>query len=249
MKKIKYGWRPDKPDHRDHRLQIVHPGATPALVDLTSAMPPVYDQGDLGSCTANAIAGAMQFDRMKQGLSIYVPSRLMIYYEERKIEGTINEDAGAEIRDGMKAMTKTGACDEKLWPYVVSKFRQKPPVKCYIAALEDQAVEYARVGQSQSQLEACLASGFPVSFGFSVYASFESDKVAQTGVVPMPKKNEAMLGGHAVLLVGYDRNSKQFICRNSWAASWGKRGYFWMPYAYVLDANLSDDFWVVRQIG
>lgn len=248
IKTARYGWRPDKPDHRDH-LFVLTMGATPALVDHTSEMPGVYDQGQLGSCTANAIAGALQFDRRKQKLADYVPSRLMIYYEERKIEGTISEDAGAEIRDGMKAMATTGACDEKLWPYNIAKFTQKAPASAYKAALADQAIEYARVTQSQSQIEAVLAGGFPISFGFTVYESFESDKVAKTGIVPMPKKSEQVLGGHAVLLVGYDRSAKQFIVRNSWGAAWGKSGYFRMPYAYVLDGNLADDFWVIRSVG
>lgn len=251
MKVRKWGWRPDKPDHRDLVLlfERVSDVAIPKRIDLSGLMPPVYDQGDLGSCTANAIGAAMQFDRRKQSLRDYVPSRLMIYYEERRIEGTIREDAGAEIRDGLKAVATVGACDEKLWPYAVSKFKTKPPAKCYAAALDDRAVEYSRITQVSGQIEVCLSTGYPISFGFTVYESFDTDKVARTGVVPMPKKYESVLGGHAVLMVGYDRPAQQFICRNSWGPTWGKAGYFRMPYAYVCDPNLSDDFWVIRAIG
>src|SRR5690242_13868381 len=99
----RYGWVPDLPDHRDHlyAAPIVHLQSLPRSVDLTAACPPVYDQGQLGSCTANAIAGAIQFDRRKQGVSDFTPSRLFIYYNERDLEGTVDSDSGAQIRDGV----------------------------------------------------------------------------------------------------------------------------------------------------
>lgn len=246
-----FGWRPDTPDQRDYlfALTAAMAKAAPARVDLTPLMPPVLDQGNLGSCTANAIASALEFDRRKQGLADYVPSRLMIYYLERELEGTINSDAGAEIRDGMKVMAKYGACKETLWPYVVSKFKTKPSKACYASALENQALIYERVALTQTAIESVVASGFPIVIGFAVYESFESNAVAKTGTVPMPKKNEQMLGGHCVLIVGYDRASKRVICRNSWGASWGSKGMFTLPYAYVTNSNLVDDFWVIRSVG
>lgn len=249
----RYGWRPDVPDQRDLKMTMAR-APKELKIDLTPQMPPVYDQGELGSCVGNAVAAAMEYDRIRQGAAWpipetrTVPSRLMIYYEARRIEKSIAEDAGCEIRDGVKAAVKVGACYEDLWPYDVAKFADRPAQECYDAALRDRVKSYARVTRSQSQLEAVLASGSPIIIGISVYDSFESDAVARTGTVPMPKKKEAMLGGHAVLVVGYDRRKRRFIVRNSWGEGWGKKGYFTLPYDYVLDENLADDFWVAKTV-
>jgi len=248
----RYGWIPDLPDHRDHlyAAPVVHLAKLPAKVDLRGKCPPVYDQGQLGSCTANAIGAAIQFDRMKQKLSPnFVPSRLFIYYNERVIEGTVKSDSGAQIRDGIKTVAHDGDCTEKEWPYDIAKFAAKPPPQCYKDALKYKAVTYQRVVQTPSQLKGCLASGYPIVFGFTVYESFESDAVAKTGQVPMPKPNEKTLGGHAVLAVGYDESAQRFIVRNSWGKNWGIKGYFTMPYGYLTDSNLSDDFWTIRVVS
>jgi C1A family cysteine protease len=248
----RFGWVPDVPDHRDRLYAAPMPmkGVLPAKVDLRSKCPPVVDQGQLGSCTGNAIAAAMQFDRMKQKLKpAFAPSRLFIYYNERVMEGTVASDSGAMIRDGIKSLAKFGDCPEKEWPYVVAKFAEKPPANCFKDALKYKAVQYQRVVRSLAQFKGCLASGYPFVIGFSVYDSFESDAVAKTGVMPMPGPAEKMLGGHAVLVVGYDDSEQRFIVRNSWGKGWGQAGYFTMPYAYLTEANLSDDFWTVRLIA
>jgi C1A family cysteine protease len=248
----RYGWIHDIPDQRDHlyaapTLTLV---ALPAKVDLRKHCPPVYDQGQLGSCTANGIAGAIQFDRMKQHLKPdFVPSRLFIYYNERVIEGTVDSDSGAQIRDGIKVVSKEGDCPETEWPYDIKKFTQKPSAQCFKDALKYKAVQYQRVSQKVNQMKGCLASGYPFVYGFTVYQSFESDQVAQTGIVPMPAPNEQVLGGHCVLAVGYDDSQQRFIARNSWGTSWGMHGYFTVPYAYLTDSNLSSDFWTVRLIA
>jgi C1A family cysteine protease len=244
----KYGWRPDKPDHRDHRFAITGPApeALPQKVDLRPHMPSVYDQGELGSCTGNAIAGAVEYLWMKSG-RVVVPSRLFIYYGERVIEGTVRQDAGAEIRDGIKVISTKGACLEPTWPYVISKFARKPTAKAFSEGLKHRASSYARVDNSKStHVMGALAAGFPVVFGFTVYDSFESDEVARTGRVPMPSKSEKALGGHAVLAVGYDAAQRVFIVRNSWGAGWGDHGYFYMPFEYACSTDLADDFWVVK---
>jgi C1A family cysteine protease len=223
----------------------------PAKVDLRSKMPkPILDQGQLGSCTANAIATAHEFCQKKQHLKgVFIPSRLFIYYNERAMEGTTGSDSGAMIRDGIKSINKQGVCPEKMWPYVIGQFATKPPTPCYTEATKHKAISYHRIARSLAQMKGCLAEGFPWVYGFSVYDSFESHAVANTGVVPMPDLGkESLLGGHAVLAVGYDDTQQRFITRNSWGKDWGDAGYFTMPYAYLLDSNLSDDFWTVRLI-
>jgi len=247
----RYGWIPDLPDFRD-RVFAAAPatlGALPPRVDLRSACPPVYDQGSLGSCTANAIAGALQFDEMRQGeADAFVPSRLFIYYNERVIEGTVDEDAGAMLRDGIKSVAKQGAPHEALWPYAIRRFRDRPNAAAYEDAARHQAVLYQRVPRTLDQIKGCLADGYPFVFGFTVYESFESAAVSRTGAVPMPGAREALLGGHAVLAVGYDDASRRVVLRNSWGDGWGQAGYGTMPYDYLLAEGLSDDFWTVRLV-
>jgi C1A family cysteine protease len=245
-----YGWVPDLPDYRD--LSYSAPAeflmALPTNVDLRPKCPPVYDQGQLGSCSANAIGGAIQFEQMKQGVANFVPSRLFIYYNERVIENTVNSDSGAQLRDGMKVVAKQGAPPETDWPYDITKFTEKPPASAYADAAKNKVTSYQRVSRALSQFKGCLASGYPFVFGFTVYDSFESITVAKTGHAPMPQPGEKVVGGHAVLAVGYDDQNQWFIVRNSWAATWGLAGYFTMPYQYLLETNLSDDFWTVRLV-
>lgn len=247
----KYGWLPDLPDARDHRYAapMAVLSKLPASVDLRPKCPPVYDQGQLGSCTGNAIAGAIQFGRRKaKQKPDFVPSRLFIYYNERVIEHTVNTDAGAQIRDGIKCAVNQGACNEKTWPYNIAQFTKQPPAAAYQEAKKYQVTSYSRVTQTLSQLKGCLANGYPFVFGFTVYESFESQQVAQTGVMTMPAPKEKVVGGHAVLAVGYDDASQSFIIRNSWGPGWGQKGYFTMPYAYITESNLADDFWTIRLV-
>ena len=246
----RYGWVPDLPDRRDF-LYAAPPRvavALPPKVDLRSKCPKVYDQGELGSCTANAIGGAIEFDQMKQGnpKPAFTSSRLFIYYNERVIEGTANTDGGAQIRDGIKACAKQGACPESMWPYDISKFTDQPPDACYTTASEHLIKIYSRVPRTLGSMKGCLAQGYPFVFGFTVYESFESQEVAQTGVVPMPQPKEAALGGHAVLAAGYIESEQMFLVRNSWGPKWGLKGYFKMPYHYLIDPDLADDFWTIR---
>lgn len=247
----RYGWKPDLPDSRD--LRYAAPAhvitALPPMVDLTNQCPPVYDQGDLGSCTANAIGAAFEFDLLKQNLTDFMPSRLFIYYNERAIEGTINSDSGAQIRDGIKSVARQGVCSEESWSYIISEFAVKPYHTCYTEALNNTAVSYHRVSRDIDQMRGCLAEGYPFVIGFTVYTSFKSQQVTQTGVLNLPDTNaERVLGGHAVLIVGYDDSSSRFRVRNSWGPDWGQHGYFTMPYEYLLDEGLSRDFWTVRVV-
>lgn len=247
-KKSGYGWMPDLPDQRDILYTAVRavPAVLPPAVDLRPLCSPIEDQGNLGSCTANALVGALEFLEKKDKVRVVNLSRLFIYYNERVIEHSVKSDSGAMIRDGIKTLKNQGVCAERKWPYVISKFAAKPGPPCYKDGLEHQITSYQRI-LTLDQMRACLAEGFPFVFGFTVYESFESQQVAQSGVVNMPQTGERVVGGHAVLGVGYNDAEKRFIVRNSWGPHWGMKGYFTMPYAYMQDRNLSDDFWVIRR--
>lgn len=251
------GWKRQLPDQRDRVWNMTGASVTlPPLVDLRPQMPPVYNQGNLGSCTANAIAAAVEYVRKKQADPIlFSPARLFIYYNERRLEGTTKDDAGAFIRDGFKAISQWGVPDEQLWPYSdntvkvgrkIPPFMRKPPSSVYKSAHTDLAISYEAVPQYRNTIMAALAQDFPVVIGFSVYESFESPQMARDGKMPMPALTEKMLGGHAVLVVGYDAVEGHWIVRNSWGSGWGDGGYFYMPIPYLESSNLSSDFWTLR---
>jgi len=245
-----YGWVPDLPDQRDLVYSAPAPFimALPTAVDLRPQCPPVYDQGQLGSCTGNAIAGAIEFERLKQKLTDFVPSRLFIYYNERVIEHSVNSDAGAQIRDGIKVVAKLGAPPEADWPYDINKFTEKPPTAAFTDASKNRVTSYHRVSRVLNQFKGCLASGYPFVLGFTVYDGFESTQVANSGHLSMPQPGEKVVGGHAVTAVGYDDKNQWFIIRNSWGPHWGWKGDFTMPYQYLMEPNLSDDFWTIRLV-
>jgi C1A family cysteine protease len=217
-------------------------------VDLRSGMPPVYDQGQCGSCTAQAISAAIEYDEKKQGLPSFPPSKLFIYFNERKLEGNVATDTGASLRDGIKTIAHQGYCSESMWPYDVTQFATCPPLSCYKAALDHRAVNYKRVPQSLMQLQDVLSTGFPIVCGISVYESFESDETIQSGNVPYPEKTEKMLGGHGIILCGYNTTQRTFTFRNSWGTSFGDNGYGTIPFNYIVNPDLTQDFWVVTRI-
>lgn len=243
-----YGWIPQLPDQRDRVFTLLTPTPLPPVVDLRPHMPPVYDQGQLGSCTANMIAAAVDYERSRQGLPFITPSRLAIYYWERSLEHTTHSDAGATIRDAYKVVNSKGAPPETDWPYDVSKFAHAPPAKATADAKKDRVVQYEAVPQTLTTMQQVLASELAIGVGISVYESFESPQVAQSGIVPLPHPGEQLLGGHAVLVVGYDAPRGAWIVRNSWGTGWGQAGYFNLPFSYLTNPNLAGDFWACQLV-
>lgn len=274
-----FGWKPDVPDHRDFRFQLPPRLATerPPRWDMRPQMPPLYDQGEIGSCTGQGVGGAVEHLREKLGLKgDWVPSRLMIYYLEREAEGTIKYDAGAMIRTGIKVINKVGVCPEKYWTYddtpadpvtwefpKGAKATKKPTATAYRSSALHQTLKYQRVGQTDAEICGALASGLPVIIGFSVYESLYDPISGQPrAIIPMPgDSSDKLLGGHCVLLVGYndgpdpmplgggiDLPPQHYLARNSWGDKVQAGGYFGIPYAYLRDSNLADDFWVISAI-
>lgn len=240
----RYGWIKDVTDVNDrYYLAPRYMLELPTRVDMRERAGAVFDQGVLGSCLSHALAGLlMHVDRMDGNDPIELPSRLFMYYNQRVIDGTVMSDSGASFRDGIKSLNETGSCQELLWGYD-RDFREKPKDECYTEAKKHIITQYRRI-DSLYNLKACLAEGNPVAFGFAVYESFQSQAVAKTGFVPMPRVGEQMLGGHAVFAVGYDDALGCLIVKNSWGAAWADQGYCYMPYGFVTD-RLADDFWSI----
>jgi C1A family cysteine protease len=257
-------WHPDIPDFRDwkyalHKLKLTQtPVTLPFKVDLRPFCSPVFDQGQYGSGTSQSLAGHLEFLELKEirektaapeefDPSTFIPfSRLFIYWNERDIEGTTDQDAGAQIRDGIKSLAQWGDCKEGDWSYLPQNVFTKPTDAAYQVAANHKIATYMRL-ESLDDVKHCLSEGFPVSFGFTVFESFESPEVANTGIVPVPNPNEECEGGHAVLAVGYDDEQQRLIVRNSWGPTWGDKGYFYLPYEFVTNSDLSDDYWTIRR--
>ncbi|WNR43887.1 C1 family peptidase [Paenibacillus roseipurpureus] len=239
----------EKRDLRDYHFMSTafnSPEELPKKVDLRSEMSPVVDQGSLGSCTANAIASGLREYLLLSSQENWTElSRLFLYWHERQLEGHINEDSGAYIRDGMKVLQKIGVCPEEDYPYILSEFRDRPVREAELHAANYRINDYHRISDLHA-LKAALAEGLPVVIGMQLYESFQSADAADTGKIPAPKKSkERVLGGHAMLAVGYvDRGtSGHVIVRNSWGAAWGDHGYCYMPYKMFQDPDCLMDMW------
>jgi C1A family cysteine protease len=262
------GWIRDLPDQRDAFYAVSFETARtalPARIDLRSKIHfAPYDQGRIGSCTANALAAAIQYDRaLAKEHPAFEPSRLFIYYNERSLEHTTGADSGAQLRDGIKVLHSLGVCPESQWPYddtpadpethlfpAGAKEAQRPSPEAFESALPHKIQTYHRIPQTLNLLKRCLTETYPFVFGFSVYSSFFDQAHKPLVNIPLPSHSDELLGGHAVLAVGYDDGHMGgcFIVRNSWGRDVQDRGYFYMPYAYVLDAQLAADFWTIRLV-
>jgi hypothetical protein len=216
----------------------------------TPGYPEMYDQGHLGSCTANAVPFLCHLLLVFLKLVVFEPARLFTYYWTRFMRGTVGWDSGATIKETVMALVSYGFCHEALWPYDVSKFKEEPPAAANADGKKNKVLEYKKVKQDLNDLKACLAEGHAIAFGFMVYSSFVSDEVKKTGVVPLPKPGERLLGGHAVAIVGFDEKRKMFLVRNSWGKDWGPLGgHFWMPYDFIMNSKWASDFWVITLVS
>jgi C1A family cysteine protease len=245
MKRV-YKLKPDKYDANDYIYKpktATNITKLSNIVDLRSQCSPIVDQGELGSCTANAIVSGLREYLLLQAKQPWIAlSRLFLYYEERLLEGTVNEDDGAKIRDGMKVLKNIGVCLEAEDPYNINKFTNPPTAQNISAAIQYKITSYQRV-VNLAMLKTVLTEGLPVVIGIEVYSSFESEAVNHTGIVSVPDiQTEDLLGAHAVLVVGYDDINQWAIVRNSWGINWGDQGYFYLPYQYWTK-NLITDMW------
>jgi len=264
------GWQRDLPDFRD--LNLDSPGIQeiiakseifkslvklPSTKDLRAWCSPIEDQGNLGSCTANAGVGLMEYYQCRAFGKYLDGSRLFLYKATRNLEGW-KGDTGAYLRDTMKAMVLFGIPPERYWPYQIGQFDDEPSAFCYAFGQSYKTIKYYRIdppGTSTSKVLSAirrnLAAGLALMFGFTVYSSIPPIGTG-SGDIPFPKPTERVLGGHAIVAVGYD-DKKQIgdqkgalLIRNSWGTSWGELGYGWLPYAYV-ESGLAVDFWSLVQ--
>ena len=273
IERLGMGWLPDYPDFRDytpeHRIiesmlkkAKVEESAKvnlPASVDLREWCPPIENQGELGSCTANAGVGIVEYFE-KRAFGKYIDaSRLFLYKATRNMLHWTG-DTGAFLRTTMGALVLFGVPPEEYWPYVIADFDKEPPAFCYAFAQNYQAISYYRLdppGISKdillSRIKTYLAAGLPSMFGFTVYTSIS--QAATTGKMPYPTPGEKIVGGHAIVAVGYNDKMKikntnpqtvettgALLIRNSWGTEWGNKGYGWLPYRYVLE-ELAIDWW------
>jgi len=250
----KYGQKRDRMSEKYKYLKItpspVQNTYPPQLTLPNLAQMPVYDQMQIGSCTANSLAGAFEYEQIKQGLTNFTPSRLFIYYNERVIEHTVNVDSGAALSDGITVLNTRGVPPETMWQYNTEEFTVKPPLVAYTDALKHKAVQDRRVNPDVMDFKTMINLGYPIAFGFTVSESFEN--IGSDGIMPIPKPGEEILGGHAVLCCGYNDTmtanglTGYLYVRNSWGPSFAQNGYFWMSYEFLTPAN-ANDCWIISK--
>lgn len=243
MANRKYGWkRPSKPSAHPLFLPPPHllSDPLPAKVDLRQYDAPIADQRQMGECTGEALAG-LAGNILARDAQYFAVSSLAIYYWERELEGTTQQDSGANLSDGMSVLQNRGCPPSGLWPDEPRLLYFMPSTVVVTQAAKHRLLDPESVPQDLTSIKTCLAQGKPVVVGIDVYESFESDRVAQTGIIPMPGDGEIFEGGHAMVLVGYDDSLGGFIDRNSWGVSWGQLGYCMIPYDYILNPKLCSD--------
>jgi len=234
--------RPSSEDlFNQHLVKVVNPlsfQSLPPSVDLTDKMPPVYDQGSLGSCSANASCAAYKY-----AYPLVDPSRLYLYFKDRVRRGSVYCDSGASISDNMNVLLNNGVCSEPLWPYITSNFTITPPLSCDSDASQHKITSPVNISQDSFTIKTYLSNSYPVVCGIACYQSIFN--VTAQNPVYNPPPNDVLVGGHAVCLIGYDDSTQLFKIRNSWSDKWGQNGNFYINYNYILDPTKCFDFWVI----
>lgn len=249
----KTGWAPP-PEMEAKRRQEEHPYEAephlemPPIVDLRPHMPPIYDQGDLNSCTSNAVGGMIQYLRAKQGMNAFLPSRQYLYWYQRLADNTQNQNIGCSVYSAINVAQTMGYCPENYFPYNPNWQLAPPPPA-------DQEAHHHQVGPHRApasfeELKLALANGFPVAFGFYFFNSFYAADL-NNGLVPMNFVGPVQK--HAALVVGYSDAAQTVTVRNSWGVArngrpCGDQGYYYMPYQYISDGQLCSEFWTLAGI-
>ena len=241
-----YGWLKQEIDERDFKYKVAAPIDMDAHYDLTSGMPEIWDQGDTNSCTGHGIAAALAYAATRQGEAFTTPSRMFLYYQGRKIEGTTNVDHGAQIRNVIKGAVIYGAPPESEWDFQTLHLTEDAPTSVYTDAAKHRVVQYQSVACAKMDLLTALSEGYPIVFGFLVTSYFETPEMAKLGFLPSPGDSFQWVGGHCVVICGYNPDKKAFWVRNSWGPTWGIGGYFWMNEDYVLNPKWCHDFWIIQ---
>ncbi len=250
-------WNVSLPTRTPHMTAPLTVAALPPQCSLLAKMPPITDQGELGSCTAHSAIAPLHVAQVNAKRSpIITPSALFLYYCERDLNGSVGADSGANISDIYTASHLYGVCPENLWPYDISKFKDAPPQAAYDAAKTERAHIFAPVPLTRARIKGCINLGFPVNLGFVVYESFMGPDVARTGIVPMPGAGEKVLGGHAHDIIGYNEGpgdyegipAGYYMGRNSWSTAWGDQGYDYFPMGMVENPEIFSDAWMIRLI-
>lgn len=238
------GYIKDVIDNRDYKYIPQTFGVAPSKF-LISNLPPILDQGNLGSCVSNALANSLRYiyNRLKKNNNTW--SRLFNYYNTRVIENTVKIDNGCQIRNAFKVCNKTGSCYEASWPYNINKFAVQPSTASYNEAKKNIITKYNRVDQTRNAIKSCILSSNTVVVGFSCYTNLFSQYTTSTGNITYPLARERYLGGHAVLLVGFDDVAQTYTFMNSWGSKWGNKGFGTIPYRYLENVNLAGDFWTL----
>ena len=210
----------------------------PSRVDLRDRCSPVGDQQELGACTAFAVGrGLRECLQRIRGEAPTPLSPLFLYYETRRLRNSLGRDSGATVTDAMNALAGAGVATEATWPYDPNAFAEAPPASAYAAAGGWRLTSGVRLSGLEDMRKA-LAYGQPVAFGMRIYSYFRD--LGAGGELPMPQDGDVMVGGHAVVAVGYDDRRRALIVRNSFGVSWGAAGYFYLPYAYATEENVLD---------
>lgn len=257
------GWKPDKPDLRDHQMAMAaKPGSLPPKFTLDADfVPKIRDQGNQGSCTGHATRSAVQYKHNENGEPLVELSPRFIYYNGRMIEGLTDQDSGCEIRDVVKGVAKLGACTEKLCPYSDAgrSYNQRPTSAAYREGLTDLVTKYESVPQTVGGIKTAISHGNPIVFGFTVYENFMDADTGADGIMREPSGGTD--GGHAVWICGYDDafdfewTKGGVLIGNSWGTDWGAtgpsgtRGYFWMPWTLVTNNDFCDDLWAIDVVA